>query len=100
MADTFKQHHLTVTPGNAVLMLPEALSDIANYDHKLDIFSYGNHSMAVLTFISSQTKWPVPKVQCFPSTSSFQKGSYDLTQNLIDQNTSQQITSGDPFYLF
>ena len=58
MADTFKQHHLTKAPGNAVVMPPEALEDNPSYDNKLDVFSYGCLTLHVFTH-----QWPVPTAQ-------------------------------------
>ena len=49
LADTFKKHHLTTAPGNAMVMPPEALEDNPVYDHKLDVFSYGCLILHVLT---------------------------------------------------
>ena len=49
LADTFKKHHLTTAPGNAMVMPPEALKDNPVYDHKLDVFSYGCLILHVLT---------------------------------------------------
>ena len=49
LADTFKKHHLTIAPGNAMVMPPEALEDNPVYDHKLDVFSYGCLILHVLT---------------------------------------------------
>uniref|UniRef100_A0A1X7UBE9 Protein kinase domain-containing protein n=1 Tax=Amphimedon queenslandica TaxID=400682 RepID=A0A1X7UBE9_AMPQE len=49
LADTFKKHHLTTAPGNAIVMPPEALEDNPVYDHKLDVFSYGCLILHVLT---------------------------------------------------
>ena len=49
LADTFKKHHLTTAPGNAMVMPPEALKDNPVYDHKLDVFSYGCLIIHVLT---------------------------------------------------
>ena len=49
LADTFKKHHLTTVPGNAMVMPPEALEDNPVYDHKLDVFSYGCLILHVLT---------------------------------------------------
>ena len=49
LADTFKKHTLTTAPGNAMVMPPEALEDNPEYDHKLDVFSYGCLILHVLT---------------------------------------------------
>ena len=49
LADTFKKHHLTTVPGNAMVMPPEALEGNPVYDHKLDVFSYGCFILHVLT---------------------------------------------------
>ncbi|XP_019855261.1 PREDICTED: probable receptor-like protein kinase At2g42960 [Amphimedon queenslandica] len=49
LADTFKKHHLTTVPGNAMVMSPEALNHNPVYDHKLDVFSYGCLILHVLT---------------------------------------------------
>ena len=52
------QHHLTTTPGIAVVMPPEALEDNPIYDHKLDVFSYG--CLVLHVFVH---QWPVPTAQ-------------------------------------
>ncbi|XP_019863105.1 PREDICTED: calcium/calmodulin-regulated receptor-like kinase 1 [Amphimedon queenslandica] len=49
LADTFKNHHLTTVPGNAMVMPPENLEDNPVYDHKLDVFSYGCLILHVLS---------------------------------------------------
>ncbi|XP_011407941.1 PREDICTED: probable serine/threonine-protein kinase kinY [Amphimedon queenslandica] len=61
LADTFKKHHLTTAPGNAMVMPPEALKDIPVYDHKLDVFSYGCLILHVLT-----GQFPEPTDQFVP----------------------------------
>ena len=49
LADTFKNQHFTIAPGNPMVMPPEALDDDPVYDHKLDVFSYGCLVLHVLT---------------------------------------------------
>ena len=61
LADTFKKHHLTTAPGNAMVMPPEALKDKPVYDHKLDVFSYGCLILHVLT-----GQFPEPTDQFVP----------------------------------
>ena len=61
LADTFKKHHLTTAPGNAMVMPPEALVDDPVYDHKLDVFSYGCLILHVLT-----GQFPEPTNQFVP----------------------------------
>ena len=61
LADTFKKHHLTTAPGNAMVMPPEALKDKPVYDHKLDVFSYGCLILHVLT-----GQFPEPTNQFIP----------------------------------
>ena len=61
LADTFKKHHLTTAPGNAMVMPPEALVDKPVYDHKLDVFSYGCLIIHVLT-----NQFPEPTDQFVP----------------------------------
>ena len=61
LADTFKKHHLTTAPGNAMVMPPEALEDNPVYDHKLDVFSYGCLILHVLT-----GQFPQPTNQFVP----------------------------------
>ncbi|XP_019855282.1 PREDICTED: tyrosine-protein kinase Tec-like [Amphimedon queenslandica] len=61
LADTFKKHHLTTAPGNAMVMPPEALEDNPVYDHKLDVFSYGCLILHVLT-----GQFPEPTNQFVP----------------------------------
>ena len=62
MADTFRRHQFTTAPGNAVVMPPEALKDNPQYDHKLDVFSYGCLIVHVLTH-----QWPTPSDQFVPN---------------------------------
>uniref|UniRef100_A0A1X7T174 Protein kinase domain-containing protein n=1 Tax=Amphimedon queenslandica TaxID=400682 RepID=A0A1X7T174_AMPQE len=61
LVDTFKKHHLTMAPGNAMVMPPEALKDNPVYDHKLDVFSYGCLILHVLT-----GQFPEPTNQFVP----------------------------------
>ena len=61
LADTFKKQHLTTAPGNAMVMPPEALQDNPEYDHKLDVFSYGCLILHVLT-----GQFPEPTNQFIP----------------------------------
>ena len=61
LADTFKKQHLTTAPGNAMVMPPEALKDKPEYDHKLDVFSYGCLIIHVLT-----GQFPEPTNQFIP----------------------------------
>ena len=61
LADTFKKHHLTTAPGNAMVMPPEALVDKPVYDHKLDVFSYSCLIIHVLT-----GQFPEPTNQFIP----------------------------------
>ena len=56
LADTFRTHKpLTTTPGNAIVMPPEAITDKPVYNHKLDVFTYGCLIIHVLT-----REFPVP----------------------------------------
>uniref|UniRef100_A0A1X7TCN4 Tyrosine-protein kinase n=1 Tax=Amphimedon queenslandica TaxID=400682 RepID=A0A1X7TCN4_AMPQE len=68
LADTFKKHHLTTAPGNAMVMPPEALEDNPVYDHKLDVFSYGCLILHVLT---GQFPQPTNQFVQEPGRSSF-----------------------------
>ena len=61
LADTFKKHNLSKAPGNAMVMPPEALEDNPEYDHKLDVFSYGCLILHVLT-----GRFPEPTNQLVP----------------------------------
>ena len=61
LANTFKKHTLTTAPGNAMVMPPEALEDNPEYDHKLDVFSYGCLILHVLT-----GQFPEPTNQFVP----------------------------------
>ena len=96
MVDTFKQHHLTTAPGNAVVMPPEALKDNPSYDHKLDVFSYGCLILHVFTH-----QWPAPTAQYVPSTSRSRKGSFDLVPEWNRRSKyATAISSGNPFFSF
>ena len=64
LADTFKKQQLSVAPGNAMVMPPEALEDDPVYDHKLDVFSYGCLILHVLT-----GQFPEPTNQFIPGKS-------------------------------
>ena len=66
LADTFKKRHLTTAPGNAMVMPPEALKDNPEYDHKLDVFSYGCLVLHVLT-----GQFPEPTNQFIPGKGEF-----------------------------
>ena len=68
LADTFKKHHLTTAPGNAMVMPPEALEDDPVYDHKLDVFSYG---CLIIHVLSGQ--FPKPTDQFVPEPGSRKK---------------------------
>ena len=68
LADTFKKQQLTVAPGNAMVMPPEALVDDPVYDHKLDVFSYGCLILHVLI-----GQFPEPTDQFVPEPGSRRK---------------------------
>ena len=96
MADTFKQHHLTTAPGNAVVMPPEALKDNPSYDHKLDVFSFGCLILHVFTH-----QWPVPTAQYVPSASPSRIGSFDLVPEWNRRSKyTTAISSDNPFFTF
>ena len=96
MIDTFKQHHLTTTPGNAVVMPPEALMENPSYDHKLDVFSYGCLILHVFTH-----QWPAPTAQYVARTSLSRKGSYRLVTEWNRRSKyTTAISSDNPFFSF
>ena len=49
---------MTQVPGTAVYMPPEAIEPDANYDTKLDIFSFGNLALFTLTQMFPVLKAP------------------------------------------
>uniref|UniRef100_A0A1X7UAN3 Protein kinase domain-containing protein n=1 Tax=Amphimedon queenslandica TaxID=400682 RepID=A0A1X7UAN3_AMPQE len=79
LADTFKKHHLTTVPGNAMVMSPEALNHNPVYDHKLDVFSYGCLILHVLT-----GQLPQPTDQFVPERRRRDSTSEELKNNLME----------------
>ena len=59
-----KQKKLTKAPGNPVIMPPEALKDEPDYNHTIDIFSFGCLILHVLT---GQIPAPTPQYVRNPS---------------------------------
>ena len=86
------QYKLTKAPGNPYVMPPEALSDNPQYDHKLDVFSYGCLILCVFTH-----EWPIPSAQFVPN----ENGMYSLVSEW-DRRTkySSQIPSDNSFLPF
>ena len=98
MADTFKQRQLTTAPGNWNVMPPEALKDNPNYDHKLDVFSYGCLILHVFTH-----QWPAPTAQYVPSSNFFQRiqrSYYRVTEWTRRSKYTAAISSDNPFLPF
>ena len=98
MADTFKQRQLTTAPGNWNVMPPEALKDNPNYDHKLDVFSYGCLILHVFTH-----QWPAPTAQYVPSINFFQRiqrSYHRVTEWTRRSKYTTTISSDNPFLPF
>ena len=97
MAETFKRYQFTKAPGNAIVMPPEALTDTPQYDHKLDVFSYGCLILFVLT-----NQWPEPTAQYVQSSIEIsQRRTFELVSEWDRRSKYTSLIASDhPLLVF